>query len=84
MALTITTLALLQAEVEQMDDAADLARVLAAVGSFALERLGFTPGAPADVKIDIGDEDPDRMSIKIIWPVPDSSDPDTEAPTEEN
>lgn len=56
----------------EMDDAADLGRLLAAVGSFALERLGFVSDAPAELRIDIGDDDPGRMSILMSWPIPAS------------
>lgn len=63
-------LALIKDEIDQLDDAGELGKVLAAVGSFALERLGFVSDAPAELKIDIGDDDPDRMSILITWPIP--------------
>lgn len=62
---------------QETSDPLVMGGVLATVGSFALERLGFKMTDKADVKIDIGtDENPDEARITVTWPLPPEPDED--------
>lgn len=63
-------LLLLDTEIRKMTNPVDVGTVLTAVGSFVLGRLGFAPTDPGEVKIDIGDANPEKMSVTVIWPIP--------------
>jgi hypothetical protein len=68
--MNTAALALIKSEIDQMDNAGEMGQILAAAGSFVLGRLGFITDAPAEIKISIGDDDPDSVSILIAWPIP--------------
>jgi hypothetical protein len=68
-------------EIAKIEDPANAGQVLAAVGAFILDRLGFMPDKPAEVSIDVGAEDPATMWIKVTWPVPAQAEETTQEAT---
>ena len=77
--MSAPALLMLRKRMLEADDPAELGGNVAAVGAFFLERCGFTPAGPADVKVDIGtDEEPDIARITLTWPLPPDPDPEAE------
>jgi hypothetical protein len=64
-------LLILRRRIQEMADPLELGSLVAQVGEFTLERLGFEMDAAAEAKIDIGtDEYPDHARITLVWPLP--------------